>query len=270
MPTPVYIDLLTRESEARLAALVRDLPHPVALAGGHAVRLRVQDAWRARYGEAYFGSRDIDIAYHVDPAWTKEQLRASTAGQARARITQIGYKPSGAYSFSLILDDKGAEMTEPPPPGKMEGVDYHVLKIDAMVTHPHPDQKEVLGFNPIDEPLLAPVFHEPSLRSAMPAFGPDVYLPTAPVLVATKLKSLPERTQDDKAVKDLCDLYALVAHGGTTSTEIRRHVHAALPNVRDLVRAALADSFLDKASDHLGIPQRDFHAVIAPLELPMR
>lgn len=31
MPTPVYADVLTRESAARLSALVRGLPHPVAL-----------------------------------------------------------------------------------------------------------------------------------------------------------------------------------------------------------------------------------------------
>lgn len=268
MPDPVYSDLLTRESEKRLAALVHDLPHPVALAGGHAVRLRVQEKWRERHQQAYFGSRDIDIAYLVDAAWTEEELRASVAGRARSRIESIGYRASGAYSFSLHLDEQGNEMKELPRLGRIPGVDYHVLKIDAMVTNAHPKQREVLGFNPIDEPLLAAVFHDASLRSTLPQFGPGVYLPTSPVLVGTKLKSLPERTQDDKAVKDLCDLYALAVFGGASQRMIRAHIHRALPNVRELVAAALSDSFLEQASRHLDVAVRDFRAVIGPLALP--
>lgn len=268
MPSPVYTDLLTRESEKRLAALVRDLVHPVALAGGHAVRLRVQDGWRARFGEAYFGSRDIDLAYLVDPAWSEQQLRDSVAGRARAHIESIGYKASGAYSFSLYLDPDGNELRTEPKLGAIVDLDYHVLKIDAMVTNKHELQHKVLGFNPIDEPLLAAVFMDPTLRSTLPAFGPDVYLPTAPVLIGTKLKSLPERTQDDKAVKDLCDLYALATFGGAKRIEIRRHIHKALPNVGDLVDKALADTFLDQAARHLDIDRRDFEAVIGPLALP--
>ena len=53
MPNPVYVDLLTQESEKRLAALVRDIPHPVTLAGGHAVRLRVQERWFERHQQGY-------------------------------------------------------------------------------------------------------------------------------------------------------------------------------------------------------------------------
>lgn len=267
MPSPVYTDLLTRESEKRLAALVRDLVHPVALAGGHAVRLRVQDGWRDRFGEAYFGSRDIDLAYLVDPSWSEQQLRDSVAGRARARIASIGYKASGAYSFSLYLDSDGNELKTAPKLGAIVDLDYHVLKIDAMVTNKHDLQYKVLGFNPIDEPLLAVVFTDPSLRSTLPAFGPDVYLPTAPVLIGTKLKSLPERTQDDKAVKDLCDLYALVNFGGARRRQIQAHIHAALPNVKELVDKALADNFVDQAARHLDIDRRDFDASIGALAL---
>jgi hypothetical protein len=268
MPSPVYADLLTRESEKRLADLVRDLVHPVALAGGHAVRLRVQDGWRARFGEAYFGSRDIDLAYLVEPGWSEDELRKSVAGQARARIESLGYHASGAYSFSIYLDAKGNELKSEPRLGAIVDVDYHVLKIDAMVTNRHELQRKVLGFDPIDEPLLADIFRNPALRSTLPAFGPDVYLPTAPVLIGTKLKSLPERTQDDKAVKDLCDLYALIDFGGARRRDIQQHIHAALPNVKELIDKALADSFLDQAARHLDIDRRDFEASIGPLALP--
>lgn len=83
MPNPVYDDLLTVESGRRLAAIVQKLPEPVALCGGHAVRYRVRDEWKRQFNQEYFGSRDIDVAYHVRPDWTDEQLEESALGQAQ-------------------------------------------------------------------------------------------------------------------------------------------------------------------------------------------
>src|SRR5581483_885534 len=107
MPEPEYNDVLTRASADRLAQLVRDLPHPVALAGGHAVRLRVEKEWRRAFGQEYFGSRDIDLCYYVDPAWSSQELRESAVGRAPARIREVGYKPLGMFRFGIILDSKG-------------------------------------------------------------------------------------------------------------------------------------------------------------------
>lgn len=265
MPNPVYLDVLTKESEARLAHLVRDLPHPVSLAGGHAVRLRVEAGWRAAFGSGYFGSRDIDLAYFVDPAWSLDELKASAAGQAPDRIVATGFRRAGSFRFSIFLDDEGRELAAEPPPPKMRDVDYHELSLDPMVTNFHDELPKLWRFKPIDEPILARVFHEPDLRDLLPAMGPNVYLPKAPVLVATKLKSLPERTKDDKAVKDLCDLYALTRYGGTTVAETRRVVHRVLPEAAARVADALGSPFLAEAAGHLDLDERAYRAVVAPL-----
>lgn len=268
MPTPVYADVLTRESAARLAALVRDLPQPVALAGGHAVRHVVRDLWERRFGEEYFGSRDIDVCYLVEPHWTEAEFRASAAGQAPLRIREIGYKPMGVFRFGLWVDNDGKALDREPGPPKMLAIDYHVLAIDPMVTHVHPLSKKVLGFHPIDEPLLGRAFHESGLRTAVDGLGPSVYVPTTSLLSATKLKSLPDRDKEDKAIKDLCDLYALTAFGGSHLAEVRRVVHRVLPDARGLVDAALRHDSLPRAVEHLAITLADYRAAVGPLALP--
>lgn len=268
MPKPVYDDVLTQESEARLTRLVDDLPQPVALAGGHAVRYAVTERWTRRFGEDYFGSRDIDVCYLVDPDWSEEQLRKSAAGQAPDRIKELGYKPMGSYRFGLWVDNEGNVLDREPDPPKMLGVDYHVLAIDAMVTERHPLDKEVLGFTPIDEPLLKHVFQDPAYRTTLDELGPSVHLPTAPVLVATKLKSLPDRGAPDKAVKDLCDLYALTAFGGASTTDIRTVTHEVLAGVPQLVDGAIQHDHLEDALDHLDLSAEDYRAAVGPIALP--
>lgn len=270
MPTPIYSDVLTKASADRLARLVRDLPHPVAIAGGHAVRLRVEDAWRNAFGQEYFGSRDIDLVYLVEPDWTAAEFRASAAGTAPQRIRELGYLPMGSFRFGLTLDKDGKPIKNEPGPPAIRGLDYDTLYLDPIVTHKREDAKDVLGFNPVDEPLLAPVFRDGSLRTLLPRLGENVFLPIAPMLIVTKLKSLPDRTKDDKAIKDLCDLYALSVFGGATMDEIRRVVHTYLPNAARLANEAAKNEHCAEAANFLDVQKADIVARIAPLALPPR
>lgn len=267
MPEPVYDDLLTRESERRLTQLVRDVPHPVAVAGGHAVRYVVEDAWRARTGEAYFGSRDIDIVYQVDPDWSRAEFEESAAGRAPARIRELGFQPIASFRFGLHLNPDGNVLEGEPGHSDQLGRDYHILYLDPMVTHVHPDAKAVLGFHPIDDDLLGHAFADPDLRTTREDLGEDVFVPTAPLLTATKLKSLPNRDKGDKEVKDLCDLYVLNDFGSATTDEVRSVIHRLLPDCPALVRTALNHERLSDAVDHLGLDRNEFEAVIGPLEL---
>jgi len=265
-PHPVYESVLTKASEARLPALVRDMPHPVALAGGHAVRYAVEENWMDAFGIGYFGSRDIDTIYLVDPNWTTEELHASAAAKAPARIAALGYKPHGSFRYMLLLDESGNPIDEEPPMA-IDDVTIHRLYIDPMVTHIHSELRQLWGFTPVDEPRLTEVFQSEEARSTWAVLGDNVYLPSTPHLVTTKLNSLPQRTKDDKAVKDLCDLYALAAYGGAAMTEIRTTTHRLLANTAQLVQSALGNEHLPEALDHLDITRRDFEAVIGPIAL---
>ncbi len=261
----MYDDVLTRESEAQLAVLVRKLPHPLAIAGGHAVKYLVEKDWRKRFGESYFGSRDIDIGYLVDSAWGVAELRKSAAGRAPQVAKRLHFEPSGIFRFRRILDENGNPIPEEPRPPKLPGVDYFILYLDLMVTHSHASAKAVLGFTPIDETLLAPAFRDQTMRRRERRFGPGVYIPRTPLMVAMKLSSAPSRTNDDKAIKDLCDLYALVSFGGTPLREINRVLAEVLPEAGRRVDLALGHPRIGEAVDHLGVQELDYRAAIGPL-----
>ena len=265
-PRPVYSDLETQISAERLEALVRDLPHPVALAGGHAVRWTVGEAWRERFGEDYFGSRDIDLAYQVEPAWTEDEFRASAAGQAPERIKAMKYEPHGMYRFRLLVDASGMIIKDEPAPPAIAGVDYAQLFLDPLMTAEHTMARRVLGWQPLVEPLLAPVFRDRDRRRELTELGSNVYLPSPGSLIATKLGHIEDRA-GDKALKDLCDIYALAAYGGTDAPMLSLEIHDVLPDAPRRVQLAIGHEHLRDACDHLDVRAQDYRAVVGPLAI---
>lgn len=229
------------------------------------MRYRVQQRWQRQFGEDYFGSRDIDVAYLVDATWGREDLAHSAVGLAPERLERMHFQRSGMFRFSLMLGEDGRRI-ETVPGQAIEGVDFHILNVDLMVTSAHPVAKEVLGFLPIDEPLLAGVFGDGG-ADRLAGFHDQVLLPSTPLLIATKLRSLPERTKDDKRTKDLCDLYALAAYGGASSSAIRKGIHSVLDDAAALVNRALENGGLSTAVRHLDISPDDYRAVVGPLAL---
>jgi len=163
-----------------------------------------------------------------------------------------------------VLDDEGKEAQGRPFTG-LEGIDFHVLYIDPLVTRLHPMIRDVMGFVPADEPLLEPVFTDADKRLPSGGLGHDVFLPVPGLLVATKLKHLSERTRDDKVVKDLCDLFALAQYSASSLEEIRLVVHGCLQGASDLVQIAMTHDLLDEAVTHIGTSKADFRAAIGPL-----
>lgn len=56
------------------------------------------------------------------------------------------------------------------------------------------------------------------------AFGGKFKLPTPEILIATKLKSAPNRTKDDKRIKDISDIYALSWYSPTSFKDLKQNV----------------------------------------------
>lgn len=265
-PAPPYSDVLTRESERRLKAIVGQLPTPVAIIGGHGVRLRTSPAWKRQFNEEYFGSRDIDLLYRVEKEWTEREFRESAAAACGQRIRDAGFKPAGVFRFELYLDNDGKELAEAPQPPKQAGLDFQILSLDPMVGYPHPLRKKVMGFEAAEETILAEVFTDKGQGTRLKGWR-NVILPTAPALIASKLYWLPQRTKDDKRRKDLCDIYALAQYGGSTAKDIRTIVHHRLPDARKLVDTCVTHSELEAACNHLAIRPAEFRAVVGPLAL---
>lgn len=82
------------------------------------------------------------------------------------------------------------------------------MYVDLLVDRIHPDFKEIFRFDPYDEELLSLVFENPKNRTELVKFKKLLWLPSPEILLSTKIKSLPDRTEEKK-IKDICDIYAI-------------------------------------------------------------
>ena len=102
---------------------------------------------------------------------------------------------------------------------------------------------DVFGFRPPAEPLLSPVFtddaaepltafHEWNIPADMQIVEPDL-------LATMKVRSIPDRNRDQKRVKDVADLHALLWY-------VREY-----GAMRSDVRSWVTESDLDQLRDHV-------------------
>jgi hypothetical protein len=99
-----------------------------------------------------------------------------------------------SVSFRLFKDfniDNGQELT-PEESAKLPLYQIFQLYIDPIVDNIHPEIKNLLGFVPIDEPLLSLVFQK-GMHTIVNFFGKTTMLPKPHVLLAMKLNSAPRR-----------------------------------------------------------------------------
>ncbi len=82
------------------------------------------------------------------------------------------------------------------------------MYVDLIVDNISRPLKEIIGFTPIDEPLLELAFSGES--TLVKEFGKKLLLPSATLLLAMKINSLPQRQKDHKKTKDLCDIFSLL------------------------------------------------------------
>jgi len=82
------------------------------------------------------------------------------------------------------------------------------MYIDLMVDNVHPSFRGIFKFDPLDENLLSMVFEKTKKRTELKKFKKLLWLPAPEILLSTKIKSLPNRTEDKK-IKDICDIYAI-------------------------------------------------------------
>ncbi len=95
------------------------------------------------------------------------------------------------------------------------------MYVDPIVNEIHPSFRETFGFTPVDESLLSPVFQDKSNRIELKEFNKLLWLPSPEILLATKIKSVPNRTRDEKLIKDICDIYALNWYSGKNFKKLK-------------------------------------------------
>ncbi|MCL4518001.1 MAG: hypothetical protein M1587_02260 [Thaumarchaeota archaeon] len=77
----------------------------------------------------------------------------------------------------------------------------------------------LVGFSIAEEPLLKKVFFE-DRKSVSKEFGSEIWMPDPALLLEMKINSMPDRPQDDKRMKDLSDICALLLYSGVKPSEL--------------------------------------------------
>jgi hypothetical protein len=112
--------------------------------------------------------------------------------------------------------------------------------------------RERFGFTPIDEPLLSHVFESKKRRIEVERFGKTMWIPSAEVLVAMKVRSCPGRDKGHKKVKDICDI-AAISMFGLSSSDSRWSIGLITKDDIKRLRGSIREEDMNAASEILGI-----------------
>jgi hypothetical protein len=264
MPEQLYDRVEYESALTALKEIVTQLPEPFVLIGGWGVYVTVNDSFTNEHGAQYLGSRDIDVCFQVDPDCSESDLRTCTFSQALTVIQSIGYSPDGSFRYCKIIKRDTGEVITEDVAQKFGMYDLFYLYIDVMVDNIHPKQKDIFGFDVLDEPIIRRVFKE-STAVAVILDGVELLIPSPVTLLATKLVSIQNRTKDDKLTKDACDIYAILWHSPISYREILEEIHHQYPKECRAGFDAITNEVSKNAARHLGIDVERYRGVIKGL-----
>lgn len=249
---PLYSKIETSTSNKYLQEVVNILKEPVCLLGGWAVYFTVNENFSEAQGRNYLGSKDIDIGFYLDEDIGTNALKQSTLGKSIESLKDRGFRGQGSR-FYLDIDRETKEELDPE---SAKGVATHnIIKIyvDLIVDNIHPDFREIFGFQPIDEPLLKHVFTDDKHHRELKEFGKKLLLPSPEILIATKAKSIPGRTRDEKKIKDVCDLYALAWYSNKKFRVLKNESSPFIEDAQKVLDELNSEALYEKAGTALEI-----------------
>jgi hypothetical protein len=257
---PIEIEVSAKYLEKVFSEIKGD----VCLIGGWATFHTVNKNFENINARKYIGSRDIDIGFHIDKGWSKEQLKRSEFSATIGLIEDMGFRP---VSFRFVKDfdfETGRELTAKES-ARLPLFQIFQLYVDPVVDYIHPKIKHVLGFVPLDEPLLSLVFAD-DLYTTTKLFGVSVLLPKPHVLLAMKLNSVINREKEHKRIKDIADIYALMWFSDMKITEIKANLLSIYPEekARKTVRS-FTPKEIAQVSTAIGITAREISRVLAEM-----
>ncbi len=265
MPNPPYAGPETSTSLEVLKELLPNLPEPVMVLGGWGVYFTVRATWIDAYSQEYFGSRDIDLGFYTPEDVSIEALKQGNMPATVAFLESEGFTRQGMYQIVRYHDWDTHEVLDPLRAASMPLYQYYTVAVDLITSSQRPDLREVAGFQPFSEPLLALAFENRLHRQGIELDGRRIWLPAPHILAAMKLRSLPSRQKDEKSVKDVCDLYALVSASGVPPRTLRSRVHSVLGDAPELIAEARNSPFAVAASQYLEIQEAVVRTAIAQL-----
>lgn len=258
-----YPDYEVEISQSQLGQVFSGL-RGMCLLGGWAVYITVNESFSHSQGRNYVGSRDIDLGFHVDSKWSESQLKSSLFAKTVGHLEKMGFRPLNFRLVKYFHTETRKELTAQ----EARATPQHLMfdhYIDPIVDTIHPKTKEVLGFVPIDEPLLSHVFSGKKYTT-MQAFGGTFMLPKPEVLLATKINSVMNRDKEHKRVKDVADIYALLWHSGLKIPALKvRLLQLVGADRLSSVVSDLNEQDFAAASTSVGVDKDEISRVISEL-----
>lgn len=262
----MYADHETRISRRYLDQVLAVAQDPVWIIGGWGVWYAVNEQFRKATGREYAFSRDIDLGFHVDPSWGRKELASSSLARTLTELKRLKFHGQGFRMFKQYHIDSGEPLSDEEA-ARLPGHMVFPLYVDLMVDHQHPLAQEVLGFVQADEPQLVTISGKGETR-VLKGVNPRLSLPSDRDLLAMKIAALPGRPaeRDDKRIKDMADIFALLAYGKTKTTDLLAGVRKtkAADTARQLVTKTPAPE-LDRAAAVAATTPRELQAMLLRL-----
>lgn len=242
----MYKDNETEISYYYLKEVIQHLKEPISVVGGWAVYFVVNKNFKEEHQLPYLGSRDIDLGFS----------KPETAKGAIKKLMELGFKRISFRYFKEIHTETGKELSK----NEAKNTPLHnifPMYVDPILAETDSSMKSKLGFMPIDEPLLKPVFEDEKFRLEVTAFGRKVIIPHPKVLLAMKLNSLPNRDKEHKKIKDLCDIVSIIMYSEAELSLDKKQVEKAVKCItkEDIVKVTqflpLSEEVIESAIESL-------------------
>lgn len=234
------------------------------LIGGWATFLMVNAEFKSRNGFNYVGSRDIDIGFRLEPDWDEKRLMESEFASALRTLKNLGFKPV-SFRQQMSFDYDSLKMLADADLTNKSEYEIFRLYVDMVVNVIPECFEKTFGFMPVDEPLLDLAFYQGKDDLV---FINDVGVRTVKpeVLLAMKFTSLPNRTKDDKRLKDVSDIYAISWYSGTRFNVIKQKLCSFYPKkmVREVV-SSITDTEYSGVSEFINVPKEEIITVLSNL-----
>ena len=252
----MYEEFETKTSYKYLQKVIRSLKEPICILGGWAVFFYVNRRFHEAQGRHYLGSRDIDLGFHI-----MGDLRQSTLVQSIKILKEkLKFKPLSFRLYKEVHTETEEEIQE----GQIIPAHFRFpMFVDLIVDNIPKNFKKETGFDPIDEPLLKFAFENKKNQDLVKKFDRKLLLPTPELLLAMKIKSLPDRDKEHKKVKDICDIFALLWYSSINHKEAKKK-HLAFVTRRDIKKCLknIEKEDLQKASPQLNHSVEEIERVL--------
>ncbi len=239
----MYKEFETRTSYNYLKRVIEALDEPVCILGGWAVFFQVNKRFEKAQGRPYLGSRDIDLGFHVG----KNLKKSALSHTIKVLTEKLNFKP---LSFRLVKEIHTETEEEIKESKTVPAHFIFPMYVDLIVDSIPANFRKTFGFTPIDEPLLKFAFEKKD-SVEMSEFDKKLLLPSAELLLAMKVCSLPGRDKEHKRIKDMCDIFALAWYAGLNPRNIKLTKYVSKIKFTKC-KQAVTDTDFSRAATQLG------------------